>query len=63
MAAFGSVPDAGELAGIRTIIVLIVALEGDDPFGSFSQTMAAKDAFTTEFLERFKAVHGVDLTP
>jgi hypothetical protein len=42
--------------------LVIVTLEGDDPARSFGQMMAAKDAFTTWFLERVKAVHGVDLT-
>jgi hypothetical protein len=42
--------------------LVIVTLEGDDPARSFGQLMAAKDAFTTWFLERVKAVHGVDLT-
>jgi hypothetical protein len=42
--------------------LVIVTLEGDDPARSFGQLMAAKDEFTTWFLERVKAVHGVDLT-
>lgn len=41
---------------------VIVTLEGDDPAGSFGQLLAAKDAVTTWFLERVKAVHSVDLT-
>jgi LmbE family N-acetylglucosaminyl deacetylase len=42
--------------------LVIVTLDGDDPARSFGQLMAAKDEFTTWFLERVKAVHGVDLT-
>ncbi len=42
--------------------LVIVTLEGDDPARSFGQLMAAKDEFTTWFLERVKAIHGVDLT-
>jgi LmbE family N-acetylglucosaminyl deacetylase len=42
--------------------LVIVTLEGDDPAGSFGQLMSAKDAFTTWFLERVKAIHGVDLS-
>jgi hypothetical protein len=63
--------DARRRAGVheRTFLqatpmgdLVIVTLEGDDPARSFGQMMAAKDAFTTWFLERVKAVHGVDLT-
>jgi hypothetical protein len=42
--------------------LVIVTLEGDDPARSFGQLMSAKDAFTTWFLERVKAIHGVDLS-
>jgi hypothetical protein len=42
--------------------LVIVTLEGDDPARSFGQMTSAKDAFTTWFLERVEAVHGVDLT-
>jgi hypothetical protein len=42
--------------------LVIVTLEGDDPARSFGQMVAAKDAFTTWFLERAKAIHGIDLT-
>jgi len=42
--------------------LVIVTLEGDDPGRSFGQMMSAKDAFTLWFLERVKAVHGVDLS-
>ncbi len=42
--------------------LVIVTLEGDDPARSFGQMASATDPFTTWFLERVKAVHGVDLT-
>jgi hypothetical protein len=42
--------------------VVIVTLEGDDPGRSFGQMVSAKDAFTLWFLERVKAIHGVDLS-
>ena len=42
--------------------LVIVTLEGDDPARSFGQMMSATDAFTTWFLERVQAIHGVDLT-
>jgi len=42
--------------------LVIVTLEGDDPARSVGLMTAANDAFTTWFLERVKAVHGVDLT-
>ena len=41
--------------------VVIVTMEGEDPARSFGQIMSAKDAFTIWFLERVKAIHGVDL--
>jgi hypothetical protein len=41
--------------------LVIVTLEGDDPARSFGQMMSATDAFTVWFIERAKAVHGVDL--
>jgi len=41
--------------------LVIVTLEGDDPGQAFGQMMGAGDAFTTWFLERAKAIHGVDL--
>jgi hypothetical protein len=41
--------------------LVIVTLEGDDPERSFGQMMSATDAFTIWFLERVKAIHGVDL--
>jgi hypothetical protein len=41
--------------------LVIVTLEGDDPARSFGQMVSATDEFTTWFLERVKAVHGVDL--
>jgi Family of unknown function (DUF6176) len=42
--------------------LVIVTLEGDDPGHAFGLMMGATDAFTTWFLERAKAIHGVDLT-
>jgi hypothetical protein len=42
--------------------LVIVTLEGDDPGRAFGQITSASDAFTTWFLERAKAIHGVDLT-
>lgn len=42
--------------------LVIVTLEGDDPGHAFGRMMSASDAFTTWFLERAKAIHGVDLT-
>jgi hypothetical protein len=42
--------------------LVIVTLEGDDPGRSFGTMVGAKDAFTTWFVERAKAIHGVDLT-
>jgi hypothetical protein len=42
--------------------LVIVTLEGDDPARSFGQLTSARDSFTTWFLERVKAIHGVDLT-
>ena len=42
--------------------LVIVTLEGDDPSRAFGQMMSATDSFTTWFLERVKAIHGVDLT-
>jgi len=41
--------------------LVIVTLEGDDPARSFGQFVTSKDAFTLWFLERVKAIHGVDL--
>jgi hypothetical protein len=42
--------------------IVIVTMEGDDPGRSFGQMVTAKDAFTLWFLERVKAIHGVDLS-
>jgi len=42
--------------------LVIVTLAGEDPGHAFGQMMSADDAFTTWFLERVKAIHGVDLT-
>jgi len=41
--------------------LVILTLEGDDPGRSFGQMMSATDAFTLWFIERVKAIHGVDL--
>ena len=41
--------------------LVIVTLEGDDPARSFGQIVSATDSFTRWFLERVKAIHGVDL--
>ncbi len=40
---------------------VIVTLEGDDPRRAFGQLMGARDAFTTWFLGRVQAIHGIDL--
>jgi len=40
--------------------LVIVTLEGDDPGEAFGRMMSATDAFTTWFLERAKAIHGLD---
>ena len=40
--------------------LVIVTLEGDDPEHAFGRMMSATDAFTTWFLERAKAIHGLD---
>ena len=40
--------------------LVIVTIEGDDPGHAFATMMAAKDAFTTWFIERATAVHGLD---
>ena len=42
--------------------LVIVTLEGDDPGRSFGQMMGADDAFTVWFIERAKAVHGIDVS-
>jgi hypothetical protein len=42
--------------------LVIVTLEGDDPNRSFGQFVSSKDAFTLWFLERVKAIHGIDLS-
>jgi hypothetical protein len=42
--------------------LVIVTLEGDDPERSFGQIVSATDSFTRWFLERVKAIHGVDLS-
>ena len=40
--------------------LVIVTLEGDDPEHAFGRMMSTKDAFTTWFIERAKAIHGLD---
>jgi hypothetical protein len=40
--------------------LVIVTLEGDDPEHAFGKMMATKDAFTTWFIERATAIHGLD---
>ena len=42
--------------------LVLVTMEGDDPGRSFGQLVSATDPFTTWFLERVKAIHGVDLS-
>jgi hypothetical protein len=42
--------------------LVIVTLEGDDPVQAFARMLGAKDEFTTWFMERAQALHGVDLT-
>lgn len=41
--------------------LVIVTLEGDDPRRSFGEMIGATDEFARWFLERVKAIHGVDL--
>ena len=41
--------------------LVIVTLEGDDPGRSFGQMVSATDPFSLWFIERVKAIHGVDL--
>ena len=41
--------------------LVIVTLEGDDPLGAFGRMMSVDNAFTTWFLGRVEAIHGVDL--
>ena len=40
--------------------LVIVTLEGNDPGEAFGKMMGATDAFTMWFLERAKAIHGLD---
>jgi len=40
--------------------LVIVTLEGDDPGHAFGQLMSSTDEFTTWFIERATAVHGID---
>lgn len=42
--------------------LVIVTLEGDDPMRAFGQMVSARDSFTSWFLERAGAAHGIDLT-
>ena len=42
--------------------LVIVTLEGDDPAASFGRMVSATDEFTKWFIERAKAVHGIDLS-
>jgi hypothetical protein len=42
--------------------LVIVTLEGDYPAQALGRMMSANDVFTGWFLERVKALHGVDLT-
>jgi uncharacterized protein DUF6176 len=42
--------------------LVIVTLEGEDPGQAFAKMVSADDAFTKWFLDRAKAVHGVDMT-
>lgn len=42
--------------------LVIVTLQGDDPERAFGRMVSADDAFTAWFIERAKAVHGVDLS-
>jgi hypothetical protein len=41
--------------------IVIVTLEADDPARAFSEMVRATDPFTLWFLDRVKALHGVDL--
>ena len=40
--------------------LVIVTLEGDDLEHAFGKMMSADDAFTKSFVERAKAIHGLD---
>ena len=42
--------------------LVLVTLEGADPAASFGQLMSSRDDFSTWFLERASAIHGIDLT-
>ena len=42
--------------------LVIVTLEGDEPGHAFGKMMGASDAFTTWFMERAKAIDGIDLS-
>jgi hypothetical protein len=40
--------------------LVIVTLQGEDPARSFGEMIAADDAFTTWFIDKAQALHGVD---
>ena len=42
--------------------LVIVTLEGDNPEQAFGKFVHGTDSFTQWFLERVKAVHGIDLS-
>ena len=42
--------------------LVIVTLEGHDPGASFGRMVNATDPFTKWFIDRAKAIHGIDLT-
>jgi hypothetical protein len=42
--------------------LVIVTLEGDDPAEAFRQMAAATDEFSSWFIERAEALHGVDMS-
>jgi hypothetical protein len=41
--------------------LVIVTLEGDDPGHAFERMTSGTDAFTTWFLGKVQAIHGIDL--
>jgi hypothetical protein len=42
--------------------LVIVTLDGDDPMTAYMEMMSATDEFTTWFIERATALHGIDLS-
>jgi hypothetical protein len=42
--------------------LVIVTLEGDDPAEGFRQMTSATDEFASWFMERAKALHGIDMS-